>query len=66
MERPAAFFDPEQMSKLEASSSAVVQRYLDELAGDSPAEPIVRSLLDKSARRLYALCSTRLFQSIRG
>jgi RNA polymerase sigma-70 factor (ECF subfamily) len=62
MERPAAFFDPEQMSKFEASSSAVVQRYLDELAGDSPAEPIVRALLDKSARRLYALCSTWLFQ----
>jgi RNA polymerase sigma factor (sigma-70 family) len=51
------------MSKIEASTSAVVQQYLNELAGDSPAEPIVRALLDKSARRLHALCSTWLFQS---
>lgn len=46
----------------ETSTSVVVQRYLDELAGDSPAEPIVRALLDKSVRRLRALCSTWLFQ----
>jgi RNA polymerase sigma-70 factor (ECF subfamily) len=51
------------MSKIEASTSAVVQQYLEELAGDSPTEPIVRALLDKSARRLHLLCSTWLFQS---
>jgi RNA polymerase sigma-70 factor (ECF subfamily) len=62
MQRPIAFSGLEQMSKFEANSSAVVQQYLDELAGDSPAEPIVRALLDKSARRLHVLCSTWLFQ----
>jgi hypothetical protein len=29
-------------------TTAVVQRYLDELGGDSPAEPIVRALLDRA------------------
>jgi RNA polymerase sigma-70 factor (ECF subfamily) len=32
-------------------TAAVVQRYLDELGGDSPAEPIVRALLDRAVRR---------------
>jgi RNA polymerase sigma-70 factor (ECF subfamily) len=44
-------------------TTAVVQRYLDELAGDSPAEPIVRALLDRSVRRLHLLCSTLLYRS---
>jgi RNA polymerase sigma-70 factor (ECF subfamily) len=44
-------------------TTAVVQRYLDELAGDSPAEPIVRALLDRSVRRLHLLCSTLLHRS---
>ena len=30
----------------EESTTAVVQRYLDALAGDAPAEPIVRELLE--------------------
>jgi RNA polymerase sigma factor (sigma-70 family) len=47
---------------IDTSTSVVVQRYLDELAGDSPAEPIVRALLDKSVRRLHVLCSTWLFE----
>jgi RNA polymerase sigma-70 factor (ECF subfamily) len=38
----------------------VVQRYLYELAGDSPAEPIVRALLDRAVRRLHLLCETLL------
>jgi RNA polymerase sigma-70 factor (ECF subfamily) len=46
----------------EAGTTALVQQYLDELAGDSPAEPIVKALLDKSARRLHLLCSTWLFE----
>ena len=37
----------------EEHTTAVVQRYLDELGGDSPAEPIVRALLDRSVRRLH-------------
>ena len=41
----------------EEHTTAVVQRYLDELDGDSPAEPIVRALLDRSVRRLHVLCA---------
>jgi RNA polymerase sigma-70 factor (ECF subfamily) len=41
-------------------TTAVVQRYLDELGGDSPAEPIVRALLDQAVRRLHLLCATLL------
>src|ERR1700730_7150518 len=44
-------------------TTAVVQRYLDELAGDSPAEPIVRALLDRGVRRLHLLCATLLHRS---
>jgi RNA polymerase sigma factor (sigma-70 family) len=44
-------------------TTAVVQRYLDDLAGDSPAEPIVRALLDRSVRRLHLLCATLLHRS---
>ncbi len=47
----------------EEQTTAVVQRYLDELAGDSPAEPIVRALLDRSVRRLHLLCATLLHRS---
>jgi RNA polymerase sigma-70 factor (ECF subfamily) len=44
-------------------TTAVVQRYLDELDGDSPAEPIVRALLDRSVRRRHVLCATLLHRS---
>src|SRR3954466_16063449 len=44
-------------------TTAAVQRYLDELAGDSPAEPIVRALLDRAVRRLHLLCATLLYRS---
>jgi len=44
-------------------TTAVVQRYLDELDGDSPAEPIVRALLDQAVRRLHLLCATLLYRS---
>src|SRR6516164_4059919 len=44
-------------------TTAVVQRYLDELAQDSPAEPIVRALLDRAVRRLHLLCATLLHRS---
>ena len=39
-------------------TTVAVQRYLDELAGDSPAEPVVRALLDRALRRLHQLCAT--------
>jgi RNA polymerase sigma-70 factor (ECF subfamily) len=44
-------------------TTVIVQRYLDELAGDSPAEPIVRALLDRAVRRLHLLCATLLYRS---
>ena len=47
----------------EGRTTAVIQRYLDELGGDSPTEPIVRALLDRSVRRLHLLCATLLYRS---
>src|SRR5215510_1041737 len=44
----------------EEHTTVVVQRYLDELAGDTPAEPVVRALLDRAVRRLHQLCATLL------
>jgi RNA polymerase sigma factor (sigma-70 family) len=47
-------------------TTAVVQRYLDDLAdvrGDSPAEPIIRELLASAVNRLQVLCSSLLFRS---
>ena len=42
----------------EEETTAVVRRYLDELAADSPAEPIVRALMDRAVRRLQLRCAT--------
>ena len=47
----------------EDQTTVVVQRYLDELARDAPAEPIVRALLEQSARRLQTLCAALLYRS---
>jgi RNA polymerase sigma-70 factor (ECF subfamily) len=47
----------------EEHTTAVVQRYLDELDGDWPAEPIVRALLDRSVRRQHMLCAILLYRS---
>ena len=50
----------------EKHTTAVVQNYLDELAGargDSPAEPIVRALLARAVQRLHLLCATLLHRS---
>jgi RNA polymerase sigma factor (sigma-70 family) len=44
----------------EERTTVVVQRYLDELAGDAPAGPVVRALLDRAVRRLHQLCATLL------
>ena len=44
-------------------TTAVVRRYLDDLAGDSPAEPIVRALMDRAVRRLHLLCARLLYRS---
>ena len=37
----------------EEHTTAVVQRYLDELGGDAPAESAIRALLDRAVRRLH-------------
>src|SRR5947207_3325362 len=47
-------------------TTEAIQGYLDELAGlrgDSPAEPVVRGLLGRSAGRLHQLCATLLYRS---
>lgn len=46
----------------ELRTTAIVQRYLDELHGDSPAEPVVRELLSRSVSRLHVLCVSMLFR----
>lgn len=45
---------------IKESTTAVVQRYLIALAGDAPAEPIIRELLGRAARRLEQLCANLL------
>lgn len=47
----------------EEHTTAVVQQYLDELAGDTPSESAVRALLDRSVRRLHQLCAAMLYRS---
>ena len=47
----------------EDRTTVVVQRYLDKLAGGSPAEPVVRALLDRAVRRLHHLCAALLHRS---
>jgi RNA polymerase sigma-70 factor (ECF subfamily) len=47
----------------DAPTTAVVQQYLDELAHDAPAEPIVRALLGRSVQRLHLLCATLLHRN---
>src|SRR3954449_13473650 len=47
----------------ERSTTAVVQGYLDELAGDRPAEPAIRALLERAVHRLHELCAAMLHRS---
>src|ERR1700747_1898838 len=47
----------------EENTTIVVQRYLDQLGGDAPAEPVVRALLDQAVRRLHQLCASLLYKS---
>src|SRR3954466_13830380 len=59
----ATTLEPMSWAMSQEHTTAVVQRYLDELDGDSAAEPIVRALLDRSVRRLHLLCPTLLHRS---
>jgi RNA polymerase sigma factor (sigma-70 family) len=47
----------------EEPTTAVIQRYLDALPGDTPAEPIVRELLERAVGRLRLLCASLLYRS---
>jgi hypothetical protein len=49
----------------EERTTAAVQRCLNALAGDQPAEPIVRALFDRSVRRLQLLCGNLLHRKYR-
>src|SRR3954462_7207097 len=44
-------------------TTAVVERSLIALAGDTPAEPVVRGLLDRAVGRLRLLCAGLLYRS---
>jgi RNA polymerase sigma factor (sigma-70 family) len=44
-------------------TTAVVQRYLIELATDAPADPVIRALLDRAVGRLRLLCANLLYRS---
>src|SRR5262252_8743173 len=45
----------------EENTTVIVQRYLDELTGEAPAEPVVRPLLDRAFLRLQRFCATLLY-----
>ena len=47
----------------EGQTTQAVQDYLEALAGDQPAEPIIRALLDRAVGRLQALCTNLLYRS---
>jgi len=47
------------------NTTAAIQGYLNALAGDQPAEPIVRALLDRAVRRLHLLCGSLLQRKYR-
>ncbi len=44
-------------------TTAVVERYLIALTGDTPADPVVRALLDRAVGRLRVLCAGLLYRS---
>jgi RNA polymerase sigma factor (sigma-70 family) len=44
----------------EEPTTVIIQRYLDVLPGDGPAEPAVQELLERAAGRLRMLCATFL------
>jgi RNA polymerase sigma-70 factor (ECF subfamily) len=47
----------------EDQTTTSVQRYLDALAGDQPADTIIRALLDRAAARLQLVCGNLLYRS---
>ena len=47
----------------EDQTTAAVQRYINALDGDAPADPIIRACLDRAAGRLEMLCAGMLYSS---
>ena len=47
----------------DGNTTYIVQRYLDALAGDTPADAIIRALLDRAVVRLRTLCTNLLYRS---
>ena len=47
----------------EDRTTVVVQRCLDALAGEMPADPLIRALLDRAVGRLELLCANMLYRS---
>jgi RNA polymerase sigma-70 factor (ECF subfamily) len=47
----------------EQHTTAVLQRYLDALQGNTEAEPVIRELLERAVQRLRLLCGTLLHRS---
>jgi RNA polymerase sigma factor (sigma-70 family) len=47
----------------ENHTTAVVQRYLDALAEETPADLLIRALLDRAVGRLEMLCGSMLYRS---
>ena len=44
-------------------TTAVIQRCLDALQGDAPAEPLIRALLERAVERLRLLCAALLHRN---
>jgi RNA polymerase sigma factor (sigma-70 family) len=44
-------------------TTAVIERYLIELAEDAPTDPVVRALLDRAVGRLRVLCASLLYRN---
>src|SRR5262249_20379237 len=57
------FRGPVAIAMPEEPTTAAIQRYLNALAGDTPAEPLIRELLERAVCRLRLLCATLLYRS---
>jgi RNA polymerase sigma factor (sigma-70 family) len=59
----AAFGKMVETGMDQEATTIAIQKYLDGMAGDTPADPIIQALLDRSARRLFKLCTSLLHRS---
>jgi RNA polymerase sigma factor (sigma-70 family) len=61
MSMPETYHGASAMS--ENHTTAAVQCYLDVLVEETPADPLIRALLDRAVGRLEMLCGSMLFRS---